>query len=71
MFHVLFRTFAATKVIIYDRNSAIKHVNNCYRHVIFMRKTDFSQEWKFQFTAYSRQSGYAGEGHPLCDGPRP
>jgi len=53
MFHVLFRTFAAAKVIIYDQNSAIKHVNNCYRHVIFMYKTDFSQKRELQFAAYS------------------
>jgi len=48
-------TFAATKVHIYDGNSVIKHVNNCYRHVFFLRKTRFSQEWQFLVTAYSRQ----------------
>ena len=44
----------SAKLIIYDGNTAIDHVNNCYRHAIFMRKTGFQTQWKFQFTAYSR-----------------
>ena len=48
------RIFAVAKLIIYDENAAIDHVNNCYRHAIFMRKTGFQTQWKFQFTAYSR-----------------
>jgi len=64
-------TFASAKLIIYDENTAIDHVNNCYRHGIFMRKADFSQEWELQFAAYPRQQGDEREGHPLRDGPRP
>ena len=38
----LLLNFAPAKLIIYDGNTAIEHVNNCYRHGIFMRKADFS-----------------------------
>jgi hypothetical protein len=34
--------FATAKLIIYDGNIAIKHVNNCYRYGFFMRETAFS-----------------------------
>ena len=59
------------KIIIYDGNTAIEHVNNCYRHGFFLRETDFPQERKLQLTAYSRQPGHEGQGHPLRDGPGP
>ena len=62
---------STAKLIIYDENTAHEYVNNCYRHGFFMRETDFPQERDLLFTAYSRQSGHAGKGHPLRHGPRP
>ena len=45
MFHFKFvplHTNYSAKLIIYDENTAIDHVNNCYRHAFFLSESTFT-----------------------------
>ena len=56
MFNLLFVTLqpnCTAKLIIYDENTAIKCVNNCYRDGFFSCKSAFLQEWELLIAAYS------------------
>ena len=74
MFNLYFVPLQANlhaKLIIYDENTAIKCVNNCYRHGFFACESAFSQKWHLLIAAYPRQSGHEGTRHTLRPGPGP
>ena len=57
MFNLYFVPLQANlhaKLIIYDENTAIKCVNNCYRHGFFACESAFSQKWHLLIAAYPR-----------------
>lgn len=50
---IFYYYLCTAKLIIYDGNIAIKHVNNYYRNGFFLGESPFSQERHLLVAAYS------------------